>query len=117
MAEFRDRLNDIERQRTEATVYMIERFTPRFLTHVYTTTDRLQHSLWQYMDPSMQGYDATNPLRTAIEDTYKLADQQLARLWKAMGEEETTVLVMSDHGGGPLKRVLLLNNWLEGEGY
>ncbi len=116
LARFLDRLIEIESERTAAEIYAIRRFSPRFVVHVYTATDRAQHTFWQYMDPERSDYDPSHPFRTAVERTYIDADAQLARLLDAMGSE-TTVMLMSDHGGGPLRRALLLNNWLAREGY
>lgn len=116
LARFLDRLLEIESERTAAQILAIRRFAPRFVLHVYTATDRAQHTFWQYMDPARADYDPAHALRTAVERTYVDADAQLARLLEVMGPQ-TTVLLMSDHGGGPLRRALLLNNWLAREGY
>jgi predicted AlkP superfamily phosphohydrolase/phosphomutase len=112
---FLDDLLKLEEERTDATLYLLDRFKPRFLVHVVTSTDRAQHMFWQYIDPTRPGYDPRHPYHDAIAKTYIDADRQLARLWKAMGED-ATVIVLSDHGGAPLHRALLLNEWLESEG-
>ncbi len=116
MQEFLDELIQVEVERTEATLLGIEKHAPRFVVHVHTATDRAQHTFWQYLDRSRSDHDPAHMFAGAVDQTYINADQQLARLWDAMGED-TTVMVMSDHGGGSLRRVLLLNTWLEAGGY
>ncbi len=116
LRDFLDELNEVEVERTEATLLGIQKFKPRFVVHVHTATDRAQHTFWQYLDQTRGDYSPSHPFAHAVDETYINADQQLAKLWAAMGED-TTVVIMSDHGGGSLRRVLLLNTWLEGEGY
>jgi predicted AlkP superfamily phosphohydrolase/phosphomutase len=114
LQRFLDRLLQVEQERCEMSVLLLQRYRPRFAVHVVTATDRAQHSFWRQREEARAG--SARPFHDAIEKTYRAADEALARLWEAMGEE-TTVVVMSDHGGGPLARVLSIDAWLEAEGY
>ncbi len=117
LAKFLEEMKRCENERTDATLHLIQRFNTRYVVHVDISTDRAQHSFWRYWDKTHPLHEPDSPLADAINQTYITADANLGRLWKAMGEEETTVLVLSDHGGGPFYRVMLINQWLEREGY
>lgn len=112
---FRQRLRQVEEERARVSAALMRRYTPRFAVHVVTATDRAQHSFWCDAVAAHQGTTVT-PHAGAIDEMYRVADAALAELWAAMGED-ATVIVMSDHGGAPLNRVLYLNAWLEQEGY
>ncbi|MBE9571699.1 MAG: alkaline phosphatase family protein, partial [Proteobacteria bacterium] len=55
-------------------------------------------------------------LKPLIKDYYALLDRGLADLINAAGKE-TTVLFMSDHGFGPLKKKFYINSWLQQKGW
>lgn len=77
---------------------------------VYTGLDRLQHYFWKYREQKGSEYEKT------ITDHYIKLDKELGKLLNAV-EDDTKVIVLSDHGFGPLKGELYLNHWLREEGY
>ncbi len=109
-------LNQLETERTSASLHLIQKYKPRFVVHVVTSCDRAQHTFYKFLDTARKDYDPNHRGRDAIPATYVHADAELKRLWDAMGED-TTVIVCSDHGGAPLRRVLYINDWLESEGF
>ncbi|HYO24398.1 MAG TPA: alkaline phosphatase family protein [Lacipirellulaceae bacterium] len=85
---------------------------------VYGATDQVQHHFWHFMDPTHDKHDASGAaeFRHAIRDTYRHVDDQLGKLL-ADCDENTIVVVMSDHGFGPMSNVRLrLNQVLSDEG-
>ena len=48
---------------------------------------------------------------------WQLIDRNLGRLHKIAGEQGYNLLLMSDHGCGPVDTVFYVNTWLEQEGY
>lgn len=106
--------------RIKAGRYVWETQRPDFMIVVLMETDVIQHKCWKYMDPAHPGYRAdsaeTAKYRTAIPDIYALADQHLGPWFDSLADD-TTLMVMSDHGAGPLNKFLYLNNWLIREGY
>jgi predicted AlkP superfamily phosphohydrolase/phosphomutase len=99
---FIERVLAVEDARLRAMVHLIDRHRPRCAVYVATGTDRVQHSAWD------------DPPRLA--PIYRAAGRAIEELMRAMGEE-TTLIVMSDHGGAPLTRVMDITRWLEREGY
>jgi predicted AlkP superfamily phosphohydrolase/phosphomutase len=64
-----------------------------------------------YHDP-----DAPAPYKTAIRDLYQHIDQWVGRIVETAGEE-VNVVIMSDHGAGPLYQDVFLNEWLIQKGW
>lgn len=81
--------------------------------------DRAQHDFWQYADPRFPQHHTTRGqrYRQVIADHYRASDVQIGRLLKSVSDE-TTVLIISDHGAGPHPpRYFHTNAWLEERGW
>jgi predicted AlkP superfamily phosphohydrolase/phosphomutase len=109
-------LAQIENQ-TAAAEYLIEKYQSDFFMTVYTASDWGGHNLWKYMDERHPDYDANSPHRDSLLKIYKALDRAVARLLK-FTNEETLVLVISDHGMGLHSGASYhLAEWLERKGY
>ena len=88
--------------------------------HVFVLyeTDVVQHKLWRFMDSSHPRPDSSTAARwgNAIRDVYAHADSIVGELMGQLGEQDTLVVV-SDHGSGPLHGTVHLNSWLWQKGY
>lgn len=86
-------------------------------THLFTI-DNAQHLFWRYQDPRHPGYDASlgAQYRLEIERAYCWLDTQVGRLTADI-DRDTNVIVVSDHGGLPVYRLVHLNAWLAAQGY
>ncbi len=86
-------------------------------THLFTV-DNAQHLFWKYQDPQHPGYDRSLGARYGreIERAYRWLDAQVGRLLADL-PHDTSVVVVSDHGGLPVYRLLYLNAWLAVQGY
>ena len=94
-------------QKVEATLWLAERFSPELLWVVFMAADHVQHLGWRE-------WEERGP-ESAVAGTYRILDEALGRLVEhAAGGD---VLVVSDHGAGPLDGVVNLNAWLASEGY
>jgi predicted AlkP superfamily phosphohydrolase/phosphomutase len=78
---------------------------------VYGATDQVQHHFWHFMDPEHDKYDpaGAKEFQHAIRDTYMHIDRQLGTLLEEC-DENTVVIVMSDHGFGPTSNIRLRLN-------
>ena len=86
---------------------------------VFDGVDKLHHLVWRFMDPDLRHTQATDWAReiSALCDGYfTQLDATIGELVRMAGPEATVVLA-SDHGGGPNDEVFYLNSWLEREGY
>jgi len=78
--------------------------------------DRIHHGFWKHHDPTHLRHDARTPYRNVIRDYYRLLDRELGSLLDAL-DDETIVLVVSDHGARPLDGGFCVNEWLVQEGF
>ncbi len=104
--------------RAEATLWLAGQTPVDLLMVVFTETDRLQHALWQYIDPTHPAYDPGRAAayRPAIEAYFRALDNAVARVLTLAGPE-TTVLALSDHGFQSNAIQFSLNDWLADLGY
>jgi predicted AlkP superfamily phosphohydrolase/phosphomutase len=88
-----------------------------FAITVLNETDHIQHQLWHVIDPRHQDHDPAEHARfgSVIKDFYVHLDHEIGRLF-ALVPEDATVIVMSDHGHGPIYWWIHLNNLLAKEG-
>ena len=77
--------------------------------------DRIQHGFWQCHDPQHRQFVPGNPFQQAIRDYYRYLDDEIGSLLVLLNEE-TTVLVVSDHGAQRLDGGFCVNEWLVREG-
>ena len=86
---------------------------------VYTNTDMANHFFQKYADPTYPTYDAEGATVYAnvILEQYQLADEAVGRLLEQAGDE-TTVLIVSDHGSGVhATHYFHTNSWLHDKGW
>jgi predicted AlkP superfamily phosphohydrolase/phosphomutase len=85
-----------------------------FFQMVEMGTDRIHHGFWHYMDPEHPKYEQGR-FSTAIHDYYKTVDAELGTLLDRV-DDDTTVLVVSDHGAKRMDGGVCINEWLIKEG-
>lgn len=78
--------------------------------------DRIHHGFWSYHDPGHRRYQPGNRFENVIHDYYKYIDQKLGE-WRAMLDDDTIILVVSDHGAKRMDGGICINEWLWREGY
>jgi len=85
---------------------------------VFDTTDRVQHMFWRYLEedhPAARGVPR-DQRPNVIEDLYCRVDALIGRVMKQI-DEETLLLIVSDHGFKSFARCVNLNAWLHRNGY
>jgi predicted AlkP superfamily phosphohydrolase/phosphomutase len=87
-----------------------------FFMHVDMGVDRIHHGFWKYFDQRHPLYQPGNPYEQAIHDYYVYLDSQIGE-WLALLDDDTAVLVVSDHGSQPMMGGICFNEWLKQEGY
>ncbi len=87
-----------------------------FFMHVDMGVDRIHHGFWKFSDARHPLYEAGNRYEHAIRDYYTYIDQQIGERL-ALLDDETAVLVLSDHGAQPMMGGICFNEWLKQEGY
>ena len=79
-------------------------------------TDRIHHGFWRFTDPEHRLYEPGNQYETAMLDYYRALDEKIGRLLR-FADEDTAVLVVSDHGAKRIDGGICVNEWLRREGY
>jgi predicted AlkP superfamily phosphohydrolase/phosphomutase len=102
----------------EAAHYLLDKYEADFCILHILGTDRVQHELWRLFDPEDPLHDEQMSRHCAepVIDYFVEVDREIDRLWRRFGEEATT-FVISDHGFGPIRKVIDLNVWLLEHGY
>jgi predicted AlkP superfamily phosphohydrolase/phosphomutase len=114
---FLDRLYHTTDIRVRAFDYLRERGVWDFAMLVFNGTDTVCHALWKYMDREHPLHDPGRYAKygSAIRDYYQFIDKYLARIVETL-DDDTTLVIMSDHGFGPFHKFIHVNNWLMEQG-
>jgi len=117
-AEFLTQDDMVLRESMEQLEFELGRFDEGLFFYYFSSTDQRQHMFWRLIDPGHPGYDAklAGKYGTAIEEIYSEMDRVLDRVLRKV-DQDTLLLVMSDHGFNPFRRGFNLNTWLYQSGY
>lgn len=98
--------------------WLMDRYAFDFVMLHLLETDRLQHWLWNLLDPTHPKHDPAMARRyyDPILTFYRTLDDHIGTLRHKAGPT-ATLIVMSDHGFGPGQRAVDLATWLLQEGY
>ena len=87
-----------------------------FFTMVEIGVDRIHHAFWRYLDPSHPAHEPGHRYRDVIRSYYGYLDDQIGELLSRF-DDDTVVLVVSDHGARAMHGAICVNEWLMREGY
>ncbi len=107
-------METVDQQWTAAALYLLENHPQDVMMFVFMSIDTVQHYFWQYMDPNHFLYDpkAAPRFGNAVRQVYERLDAATGRIIEKL-PPDTTVFVVSDHGGGPVvDRTVFLNRYL-----
>lgn len=107
-------MEKIDRQWAAIALYLLEHHPQDVMMFVFMSIDTVQHYFWQYMDRSHFLYDPNAAPRfgNAVRQVYERLDRVAGQIVDKL-PADTTVLVVSDHGGGPVvDRTVFLNRYL-----
>jgi len=103
----------------KAALYLLKKRGPfDFFMIVFRGTDFVQHYSFKFLD---KDYVKEHPeegekFGEVIYQFYEKMDTYIAEIMEKVGKD-CTIIIMSDHGGGPLKKYFYINSWLMKEGY
>ena len=105
-------------QRVRAADYLLQKYPADFFMLVFPETDTVSHGLWSAYDPTHHDHNPAEAekLRDGILEIYEHIDGLLERLI-THHQSPISILLMSDHGHGPVRNFLYVNNFLAQRGY
>jgi predicted AlkP superfamily phosphohydrolase/phosphomutase len=100
-----------ERERTMR--FELDRFSEGMFFMLFDTPDRVQHMLWRFRDREHPCFDPdlSPDFASRIEEHYRRCDGLLSSVL-AKTDENTLLIVLSDHGFGTFRRAFDTNLWL-----
>lgn len=98
--------------------YLLDKYQSDFTILHILGTDRIQHELWNLIDPRHPKYNwkMGERYRDEIIAYFTEVDAEISRLLNKSDDAFTTFII-SDHGFGPIHRAIDLNVWLLEQGY
>lgn len=107
----------VMREREAMLEHELARFREGFLFCLFDTPDRVQHLFWRFREAdhpaNREGEDPR--YRNTIEQHYRRCDAIVERVLDE-SNDETLVIVLSDHGFTSFRRGVHLNGWLHAQG-
>jgi predicted AlkP superfamily phosphohydrolase/phosphomutase len=112
---------DLLDMRTRTALYLARTQSCDVFMTVFFDTDRVLHQLWHYIDgdhpwrtaSELGGLGRTDETEAVVRDYFHQVDESIARVLEAAhADEETLVIILSDHGMGQARNFIVLNNWL-----
>lgn len=99
-------------------LYLFKKDFWDFYMFIPVEIDHVQHFFWDDMDEShpLHNDKTSEKYSNKILEYYKKFDEYLGKIIDYM-DEDTILIVVSDHGAGPLHKEIALNEWLRKEGY
>ncbi len=97
---------------------VLERYSDGLLFYYFGNMDLVSHMMWHVMDPGHPAFDEAKwgPYREAVRELYRTADRIVGRTLDSI-DDDTTLIVMSDHGFASWRRTFSINAWLRDNGY
>jgi predicted AlkP superfamily phosphohydrolase/phosphomutase len=85
-----------------------------FMVH-FLATDLVQHALWKFIDSDHPQYNEQNASKysNGLREVFCEVDTAIGELLQAVDFDQTTILVLSDHGFGPNHFTVHINQWLQ----
>jgi predicted AlkP superfamily phosphohydrolase/phosphomutase len=94
-------------QKVQIVTWLAERFEPELLFVVFMAADHIHHLCWTDWE--------ADGLASPVAEVYRILDEAVGALGELAGDGN--VMVVSDHGAGPLHGVVNLNAWLASQGF
>jgi len=108
----------ILKERESMLFYELERFKNGLVVCVFDTPDRVQHMFWRFQDLEHPLYDAAlaDKFKDVLPKLYQSMDRILGDVMNYV-DENTILIVLSDHGFNTFRTAVHMNTWLEQEGF
>jgi len=104
-------LHEMTKQHFTVLRYLAKTKPWHFFMFVEIGVDRVHHAFWKFFDKEHHLYKPNNKYEHVILDYYKLIDSEIGKLLK-LTDDNTSVIIVSDHGVKRMKGAFCVNQWL-----
>ena len=108
-------IQEMTEKRFAVIKYLLREKPWDFFMFVEIGLDRIHHGMWKFWDSDHSKHEPGNPYQNAIPDYYRYLDRELGEIL-GMLDDDTVVLVVSDHGAKAMDGGFAVNEWLRREG-
>ncbi len=109
-------LYEMTQKRFDVIKHMLKKEKWDYFMFVEIGVDRLHHMFWKYYDKNHPKYEPGNKYEKVIPEYYKFIDKKIGDLI-SMVDDDTFILIVSDHGTASMQGAFCINEWLIKEGY
>lgn len=111
-----EEIYEMTKKRFEVIRHLLQEKEWDFFMFVEIGLDRLHHGFWKFFDETHHLHVPGNRFQSVIKDYYEYFDEEIGTLLD-MIDEDTVVLIVSDHGAKAMKGCFCVNEWLIRQGY
>ncbi len=111
-----ERIYEMTEQHFQVIKYLIQKGGWDLFAFVEIGLDRIHHAFWKFFDKEHPKHVSNNKYENVIREYYKYLDKEIGDLLGLL-DNDTIVLVVSDHGAKQMKGAFCINQWLMQEGY
>jgi predicted AlkP superfamily phosphohydrolase/phosphomutase len=119
-SEDRDRIlaevYEMTEQRFRVARHLLDTRPWEFFMLVEIGLDRVHHAFWRFLDPAHPRHERDHRYRDVIGSYYRYLDDEIGELLERF-DDDTVVMVVSDHGAQPMLGAVCVNEWLVQKGY
>ncbi|UCE96563.1 MAG: alkaline phosphatase family protein [Candidatus Bathyarchaeota archaeon] len=109
-------LYDMTKQHFTVLKYLAKTKPWHFFMFVEIGVDRVHHAFWKFFDKKHHLYEPDNKYEDVILNYYRLVDREIGKLLE-LTDDNTSVILVSDHGAKSMKGAFCINQWLAENGY
>jgi len=96
--------------------YLMDNKEWDFFMFVEMGPDRIHHGMWKYVDATHPKYEPGNRFEQSILNYYKYLDEEIGTVLQKV-DDDTLILLVSDHGAKKMDGGINFNDWLIQEDY
>jgi predicted AlkP superfamily phosphohydrolase/phosphomutase len=111
----RDQTFEMTRKHFQVIRHLMTTIDWDYFQFVEIGVDRIHHGFWKFHDSTHRQYEPGNAYSSVINDYYQYVDDEIGSLLELL-DDDTAVLVVSDHGAQRLDGGFCVNEWLYREG-
>jgi predicted AlkP superfamily phosphohydrolase/phosphomutase len=111
----REEIFAMSRKQWQVVHWLLKEHEWEYFHYVDIGLDRIHHGFWNYFDKRHVQYEPGNPYENVIPQYYLWLDEQIGAVLELL-DDDTVLLVVSDHGAQRLDGGFAVNQWLIQEG-